>query len=289
MCSKISTSQYTQNYYNEIEKAKSLINDYDTIIIGAGSGLSSAAGLLYTGERFTSNFSDFIKAYNLTDMYSSAFYPFNSAEVEWAYWSRHININRYEQNLNSLYYDLKEIIKNKNYFVLTTNVDHCFQKHGFDKTRLFYTQGDYGLWQCSVPCHNTTYDNYNEVKEMIKQQKNLKIPTELIPYCPKCKKPMTMNLRKDNFFVEDAGWIAAKNRYDNFIKNNINDKILFLELGVGENTPGIIKYPFWQYTYKFENAKYICINLTSSYAPNEIIDKSICIKGDIKTVISQLI
>lgn len=288
MFSKIKTTQFTENYSDKIAKLKEWIGRSDTIVIGAGSGLSASAGLVYSGKRFEDNFADFIAKYNLPDMYSAGFYPFETLEEKWAYWSRHIYHNRYNQQENRAYSDLLQLVKDKNYFVITTNVDHLFQKSGFDKERLFYTQGDYGLWQCQTPCHNETYDNKEQVLQMVAQQKDMKIPTKLIPRCPKCHKPMDMNLRKDDCFVQDEGWHNALARYENFLKNNQNKEILFLELGIGNNTPSIIKYPFWQMTYHNKKAKYACLNANEAFAPKEIANKSLCIAEDIKKIITDL-
>ena len=189
-------------------------------------------------------------------MYSAGFYPYETLEEHWAYWSRYIFINRYQNPPKPVYQNLFHLVQSKDYFVLTTNVDHCFQKAGFDKQRLFYTQGDYGLWQCSKPCHNRTYDNETVVKRMVREQKAMRVPSELVPYCPLCGAPMSMNLRADSTFVEDAGWNKAANRYQNFLRQHKGQHILYLELGVGENTPGIIKYPFWNMTHQNANATY---------------------------------
>lgn len=258
-------------------------------MIGAGAGLSTSAGFTYSGKRFEDNFPDFIEKYGFRDMYSAGFYPYDTLEEYWAYWSRYIFINRYQNTPKDVYTDLYKLVKNKDYFVLTTNVDHCFQKAGFDKHRLFYTQGDYGLLQCSKPCHNKTYDNESLVHKMVAEQKNMRIPSGLIPYCPVCGAPMSMNLRADNTFVEDSGWHVAATRYQDFIHRHKEMKILYLELGVGGNTPGIIKYPFWQMTHDNPNANYICINLSEAYIPAEIRKQSICIDNDIGTVLKQLV
>ena len=250
--------------------------------------MSTAAGFSYSGDRFEKYFSDFHKKYGFSDMYSGGFYPYETLEEYWAWWSRHIWINRYAITVGKPYMDLLNIIKEKDYFVLTTNVDHQFQLAGFDKKRLFYTQGDYGLWQCSKACHNKTYDNKETVYNMVSEQKDMKIPTELIPKCPVCGAPMTMNLRCDNFFVQDKGWYAAAGRYEDFIRRHKNLHILFLELGVGANTPVIIKYPFWQMTAKNPNAIYACINYGEAVAPSEIAKQSICINKDISKVLQDL-
>lgn len=257
-------------------------------MIGAGAGLSTSAGFMYSGERFDKIFSDFKSKYGFTDMYSGGFYPYSSLEEYWAYWSRYIMCNRYSDAPKSVYNDLFELIKDKDYFVITTNVDHCFQKAGFDKKRLFYTQGDYGLFQCSRPCHNKTYDNADMVKKMFAEQRNMKIPTRLIPTCPVCGNPMTMNLRCDDSFVQDEGWNEAAQRYYDFLHKYENRKILFLELGVGANTPMIIKYPFWQMTAQNLHAVYACINNGEAECPAELKKRSICINEDIGKVITQL-
>ena len=285
MFSKIQTTKSTESYSDNIKRLKNEIDTADAIVIGAGAGLSTSSGFDYAGERFEKYFSDFHNKYGITDIYSGGFYPYETLEEYWAWWSRHILVNRYDCPVGKPYSDLLKLVKDKDYFVLSTNVDHQFQRAGFVKKRLFYTQGDYGLWQCSKACHDKTYDNEEAVKAMVEQQKNMKIPTVLIPKCPVCGAPMTMNLRCDNSFVQDEGWYAAANRYDDFIRCHSNSHILFLELGVGMNTPAIIKYPFWQMTAQNPNAVYACINLIESYCPNEIARQSICLQGDIGNIL----
>lgn len=275
-------------YSDNINKLREEIKTADAILIGAGAGLSTSAGLTYSGERFEKNFADFREKYGITDMYSGGFYPYGSLEEYWAWWSRHIYVNRYDLPAGKPYSALLELVKDKDYFVLTTNVDHQFQLAGFDKKRLFYTQGDYGLWQCSKACHNKTYDNEAQVREMVTKQKDMKIPTELIPKCPVCGAPMTMNLRCDDTFVQDEGWYSAAERYESFIRRHNGLHILFLELGVGMNTPGIIKYPFWQMTAKNPKAVYACVNRGEAYCPQEIRNQAVCIDGDIGAVLCAL-
>lgn len=277
------------NYSQQLKNLANHIKECEAIIIGAGSGLSSSAGLTYSGERFNKYFSDFINKYHLTDMYSAGFYPYESLEEYWAYWSRHIYYNRYIDAPKDTYQKLLQLVKDKDYFVLTTNVDHQFQKAGFDKKRLFYSQGDYGLWQCSKPCHQKTYDNKEIVEKMLLQQKDLKIPSSLIPYCPKCGAFMTMNLRCDQTFVQDEGWYQGQFRYNDFINKHRDLKIIYLELGVGQNTPVIIKYPFWNYTNSNKKATYVCINYGESFCPDEIKKQVILINGDIDQVINDLL
>lgn len=268
-----------------MEQIRYALQRSEAVVIGAGAGLSTAAGFTYTGERFHQYFQDFIDKYGFRDMYSGGFYPFATLNEHWAYWSRYIYVNRYSDADNGTYGRLFELVKDKDYFVLTTNVDHQFQKAGFDNKRLFYTQGDYGLFQCSEPCHNSTYHNEEIIRKMVNTQSDMKIPKELIPYCPVCGKPMSMNLRTDNTFVQDKGWYAASERYADFIGRHNNMKVLFLELGVGMNTPGIIKYPFWKMTYDNPNAVLVCINYGEVFVMPEISEKSICFDDDIREIL----
>ena len=285
MFSRIWTKPSTKSCSAQIERLKAALQDCDAVVIGAGSGLSAAAGFTYTGERFEKYFSDFAAKYGIRDMYSGGFYPFATPEEHWAYWSRYIYINRYMDVPKPVYDDLLKLVADKDYFVITTNVDHCFQKAGFDKKRLFYTQGDYGLFQCSESCCQETFENEALIREMVTRQKNMKIPTELLPACPYCGKPLTMNLRADDKFVEDEGWHRAAERYENFLRTRNGQKVLFLELGVGYNTPVIIKYPFWQMTARNPDATYVCINQGQATCPQEIEQQSICINADLGTVL----
>ena len=277
----------TGTYSDSIQRLKQALSEADAVVIGAGAGLSTSAGFTYSGERFEKYFSDFGEKYGFSDMYSGGFYPYETPEEMWAYWSRYIFINRYEDAPKPVYEHLLELVKDKDYFVITTNVDHCFQKAGFDKKRLFYTQGDYGLFQCSEPCLNVTYDNEVMIRNMVEQQKDMRIPSELIPACPNCGKPLTMNLRSDDSFVQDQGWYEASKRYNDFLHTR-RGKILYLELGVGYNTPVIIKYPFWQMTLSNPDAVYACVNYGEAACPNEIRDRSVCIDGDIGKVIEDM-
>ena len=287
-----------------MEQLRKALDDADTVILGAGAGLSTAAGFVYGGERFQRYFYDFASKYGFSEMYSGGFYPYASLEEHWAYWSRYIYINRYLDPPKPVYQDLLALVQDKDYFVLTTNVDHCFQKAGFNKKRLFYTQGDYGLFQCSEPCCQETFDNEGLVRQMVEAQGwhieadgtltepdgplKMCVPPELVPHCPHCGKPMSMNLRADETFVEDAGWHDAAERYSEFLRRHVGTKTLFLELGTGYNTPGIIKYPFWRMTAQWENARYACVNLGEAMAPSEIAAKSICLNADAAEVLEKL-
>ena len=273
----------------QIPKLKTALDEADAVVIGAGAGLSTSAGFTYDGERFQNYFADFETKYGFHDMYSGGFYPYDLPEEHWAYWSRYILINRYMDAPKPVYESLLRLVKDKDYFVITTNVDHCFQKAGFDKKRLFYTQGDYGLFQCSEPCCQETWDNEAVIRQMVAEQKDMKIPSALVPRCPHCGKPLTMNLRSDDRFVEDDGWHAAAGRYANFLRTREGQKVLFLELGVGYNTPVIIKYPFWQMTAKNPRATYACINRGEVFCPGEIADRAVCVDGDIGEVLEKVL
>lgn len=301
-------SSFTQSHSAREERITALaqaLRRYDTVIIGAGAGLSAGAGYTYSGERFRRYFRDFAERYGFSDMYTGGFHDFSTKEEFWAYWSRYIWINRYTVAPSDLYRQLLKLVSGKDYFVLTTNVDHCFQKAGFDKKRLFYTQGDYGLFQCSRPCCARTWDNRAVIEEMVRDQGYiieadgaLKVPegtvlktavsSELLPVCPVCGEPLTMNLRCDERFSEDEGWHAAAGRYQQFLERTQGKPVLYLELGVGYNTPGIIKYPFWRRTYENPHALYACLNKGQAVVPKEIAGRSLSIDDDIARSIAEL-
>lgn len=288
MFSKRLTTKSIYTYSLKIEQLRHAIDSTDAVVIGAGAGLSTSAGFVYSGERFEKYFYDFIEKYGFRDMYSAGFYPFATPEEYWAYWSRYVYINRYLDPPKPVYNDLLELVQDKNYFIITTNVDHCFQKAGFDKQRLFYTQGDYGLFQCSEPCCQETWDNEHIILQMVEQQRDMRVPPELLPVCPHCGKPMTMNLRADDTFVQDDGWYQAAKRYDGFLQSIKGKRVLFLELGVGYNTPVIIKFPFWRMTAANRKATYACVNYGEAAAPKDIRRQSICIDGDIGNALERL-
>lgn len=295
----------TEGYRDGIRELRRRLDWAETVVIGAGAGLSASAGFTYSGERFQEYFHDFQEKYGFDDMYMGGFYPYGTLEEYWAFWSRYIMINRYQDPPKPVYNQLLKLVQDKDYFVLTTNVDHCFQKAGFDKKRLFYTQGDYGLFQCSEPCHQCTYENEDAIYKMVAAQgyvidengmlilpegitPKMSVPFDLVPHCPKCGKPMSMNLRADDTFVEDEGWHRASERYADFLRRHQNTKVLFLEAAVGFNTPTIVKYSFWRMTHEWKDAMYACLNYGEAYAPNEIKKKSICINEDIGEILDKL-
>ena len=282
------TRQSTQNFSAQVDKLRDALAMADAVVVGAGAGLSTAAGYTYSGPRFSRLFGDFAARYGFSDMYSGGFYPYDTLEEHWAFWSRYVMCNRYDPIPGRVYQQLLDLLRDRDYFVLTTNVDHCFQRAGFDQRRLFYTQGDYGLFQCSRPCCQETWDNENAIRAMVDQQSDLRIPGELVPHCPHCGAPATMNLRSDGTFVEDEGWHKAAARYSEFLRRHEGMRTLYLEIGVGGNTPGIIKYPFWQMTAANPRATYACVNLGEAYAPRELERQSILIDAGANEVIARL-
>lgn len=305
MFSRRSITKATGSDSDNINRLREALDKADAVVIGAGAGLSTSAGFTYAGDRFHKYFSDFVSEYGIRDMYSGGFYPFPNMETFWGWWSRHIWVNRYMDAPKPVYDELFRLVQDKDYFVITTNVDHCFQKAGFDKHRMFYTQGDYGLFQCGEPCHQSTYDNEDSVRKMLEAQgyligKNndltvpddatlqLAVPTELIPRCPRCGKPMTMNLRSDSTFVEDEGWHIHAEYYSEFLRRHQNLKTVFLEAGIGGNTPTIVKVPFIRMTYEWPDATYVCLNDGEAFAPDEIRPKSICINDDIGNILDKI-
>lgn len=272
-----------------IQKLKNEIDNSEYILIGAGAGLSTSAGFLYDGKRFEDNFEDYIKKYGFTDMYSAGFYNFPTIEEYWAYFSLYVYINRYDIEENETYLNLYNIVKDKKYFVITTNVDGRFVDSGFDKDKIFAVQGDFSLFQCSKPCRQETFYNEKYIREMIKYKKEMKIPSELVPKCPYCQRNMSMNLRADDTFVQDKNWFEQKSNYENFLNISKDSKILFWELGVGFNTPSIIKYNFWKMTLNNKKSCYVSINLGECYCASDIEKQSICINSDIAKVLKYLI
>ena len=298
MFSRIRTTPSTSASSGQIDRLRRALWEADAVLVGAGAGLS-AAGFTYSGERFQRYFGDFAAKYGIRDMYSGGFYPFPTPEEFWAYWSHYILLNRYQDPPKPVYQDLRRLLAGKDYFVLTTNVDHCFQKAGFEKKRLFYTQGDYGLFQCAGPCRQETFGNedailaqgfaLDAVGALIPPEKPaMAVPARLLPRCPHCGRPLVPNLRCDETFAEDEGWHQAAERYESFLRSRSGQKLLFLELGVGYNTPSIIKYPFWHMTANNPKATYACLNLGQTAAPPAIQSQSILLDGDIGETLQAL-
>lgn len=280
-----------EDYDKQIKKAAKMIKEADAVLIGAGAGLSTAAGLTYSGQRFEDNFQEFIEKYHspyMSDMYSAGFYPFPSEEAKWGYWSKHSMINRILPQALPLYKQVYELVKGKESFVLTTNVDHQFYKAGFKDEDIFATQGDYGEIQCARGCHPKVYDAIDMFIQMDQARKNCEVPSYMVPRCPVCGGVMAMHLRCDNTFVEDEHWHLQSERYGDFLRRNKNQKVVLLELGVGFNTPGIVKFSFWRMTAENPWAVYACVNLGEAGAPREIANRSICIDGDIGEVLKKL-
>lgn len=275
----------------QIKRAAAFIGEAETILIGAGAGASASAGLTYGGSRFQEHFGEFIEKYGskyMTDMYAAGFYPFPTQEAKWGYWSKHSMLNRFLPPALPLYQQLYELVKEKDYFVLTTNVDHQFHKAGFSPERIFAVQGDYGNIQCEKGCHPKIYEAEDLFYRMDQARHDCEIPSHLVPKCPVCGGNMTMHLRCDQYFVEDEYWHEAAGRYRDFLNKLGKKRSVLLELGVGFNTPGIIKYPFWQMTAENPKAAYVCVNYREAFCPKEIEGQSVCIDGDIGEVLKQL-
>ncbi|MGI6230537.1 MAG: SIR2 family NAD-dependent protein deacylase [Tractidigestivibacter sp.] len=304
MSSQTLTLASTRNFSAELARLQEAFDQADAIVVGAGAGLSTAAGFTYSGERFERWLGPWRKRYGFSDMYSGGFYPYDTLAEFWGYWSKSILANRYEAGVGKTYQQLVDLLSERDHFVLTTNVDHQLQLASEPHDKLFYTQGDYGLFQCSKPCHAKTYDNEQQVRAMaaavdekIAAQRaagvsdealDLSVPEELVPHCPVCGRPMTTNLRCDDSFVEDKGWHEASRRYDRYLRKHSHGRVLYLELGVGGNTPGIIKLPFWRRVAENREATYACVNLGESFAPSQIADRSILLDADIAQVVDAL-
>ena len=302
---RLSCCRRDGDFETQTRRIRETLGAADAVVIGAGAGLSTSAGYTYAGDRFERWFADFAARFGITDMYSGGFYPFPDAETRWAWWSRHIYVNRLAPIPKPVYDDLLTLVKDKDYFVLTTNVDHCFQRAGFDKQRLFYTQGDYGLLQTADGLDGETYDVTDRIPAMLEAQGfqrgtdgvyqppedaaslAMRVPSALVPR-DSTGREMKMNLRADDTFVEDAGWRRASAAYADFLRRHEGRKVVFLELGVGANTPVIIKYPFWQMTLENENATYVCLSRSSAFCPDAIADRSICLNHDVGAVLEHL-
>ncbi|WP_404331898.1 Sir2 silent information regulator family NAD-dependent deacetylase [Mesobacillus maritimus] len=274
------------SYETRIGMAKKKMEEAEYILLGGGAGLSAAAGITYSGKRFTDHFGPFIEKYGFSDLYTSSFYPFETEEEKWAYWAKHITLNRYELGATKLYIDLFQLVKDKSYFVISTNVESQFVKAGFPSDKVFEIQGDYSYLQCEKGCHDTLYDNELWVKEMIANTTDCKIPSKLVPTCPVCGGEMDVNLRKNQYFVQDEKWAESDKLYKNFLQESEGKKVVYLELGVGFNTPGIIRYPFERMTYHNENATLIRLNREHPEGFEETEGRTIAFTEDMQQVVS---
>ena len=277
-----------EEYNSRIIQAKQAIKQADYIIIGAGSGLSTAAGLLYSGEKFEKDFKEFIEKYHLDNLYSASFYEFKTQEEKWAFFAKMIKLNRYNEKTLKLYQELYEIVKNKEYFVLSTNVDGQFYNSGFDKDKVFEVQGDYSYLQCENACHNKLYNNKELVEKWLRNTKNCKIPSDLVMKCPVCGGNMDMNLRKDANFVQDENWYRQSEKYEDFLSRSKGKNVVLLEIGVGFNTPGIIRFSFEQMTANIEKTTLIRINKDYPNPMLEIENKTISFDEDTNKIIEDL-
>ncbi|MCI8508515.1 MAG: Sir2 silent information regulator family NAD-dependent deacetylase [Lachnospiraceae bacterium] len=278
-------------YEEQIRLAAKMIKASDMVLIGAGAGASAAAGLTYSGKRFTVNFSEFIEKYgfaNMPDMYAAGFYPFPTEEAKWGYWSKHSMINRFLPPALPLYQMLYQMVQGKEHFVLTTNVDHQFQKAGFADENIFATQGDYGMIQCEKGCHAKTYDAEELFRQMEQARHDCVIPSYMIPKCPVCGGNMAMHLRCDQYFVEDKHWHEAAARYEAFLERMADQKTVLLELGVGFNTPAIIRFPFEKMMREYHHFSLIRLNLKEAFIPKSVKERAVGINMDMEQVIAHL-
>lgn len=276
------------SYESRLQQAKNAIEDAEYIVIGGGAGLSDAAGLKYTGTRFTDNFQPFIEKYGFTDLYSSSFYPFETQEERWAYWAKHISLNRYEQKATKVYKDLLNLVKNKPYFAITTNVEYQFHKAGFDNNKIWMVQGDYGYLQCAKACHGKLYHNERQVADMVANTSDCKVPTHLVPKCPVCGGDMDVHVHSNLYFIQGELWSKKQQDYLQFLENCIGKRVVYLELGVGFNTPGIIRFPFEQLTEQNMKAKLIRINRDDSEGQEKNKHKTIVFTENMGEIISRL-
>lgn len=277
------------SYKEQIKAAAAALEEAECVLMGAGAGLSAAAGLTYSGKRFAEHFPEFIEKYGMTDMYSAGFYPFPDEEARWGYWSRHVCVNRIEPEALPLYKKLYELIKDKKYFVLTTNADHQFYKAGYGEDKIFATQGDYGLIQCRRGCHPKTYDDREMMIQMDQAEKDCRIPSYMVPKCPVCGGPMAMNLRCDQYFVEDAAWHEAEERFGMFLSECRKKKVVLLELGIGFNTPTIVRFPFEKLARENRNMTLLRLNLNEAVVPESLGGRAIGINADMEKSISDIL
>ena len=274
-----------------IEKARVTLAKAERVLIGAGAGLSTAAGLTYSGGRFRRYFSSFIERYGMTDMYSAGFYPFPTDADRWAYWAHHAWVNCLGVGATSLYRQIFTWVQSRDYFVITTNVDKQFEKAGFESTRLFETQGDYAHIQCAQGCHSKIYENetvFRAIEEDTEWGKRTRVMDEfLLPRCPVCGGRMGMHLRCDNTFIQTNAWYEAKARYDAFVAEMLEKPTVLLELGVGWNTPVWIRMPFERLSVALD-IPLVRMNFGESYVDPSIL-KGVGVDGDIAQLLPRVL
>lgn len=263
-----------------------LVDEAEAIVIGIGAGMSAAAGFTYVGKRFTDAFPDFISKYRFFDMLQASLFEYEDLQEYWAFQSRFSLLNFFDQPVGQAYLNLRKIIKGKNYHIITTNADNAFYAAEYDMDKVFRIQGEYGLWQCVNHCHQQTYQNEALIREMVEKQSHMKVPKELVPYCPKCGAPLEVNKRTiEKGMVEDSHFHEQKHRYEQFINDNNGKKVLYLEIGVGHTTPQLIKQPFQQMTEDNEQALFVTMNQKDYFIPRNIRSRTIRLDKDIAEIL----
>ena len=277
-----------QTTTTEAEQLAALIQESDAIVVGIGAGMSAADGFLYIGERFEHAFPDFIEKYQLLDMLQASLYDFEDWEEYWAFQSRFVALNYLDQPLGASYVYLRELLAQKPHHIITTNADNAFAIAGYDSNNVFHIQGEYALWQCSNHCHQQTYRDDAKIRQMIAEQTNMRIPSELIPRCPKCNAPFEINKRnEEKGMVEDADFHAQAKRYHAFLDAHSKGKVLYLEIGVGHTTPQFIKHPFQQRVAENPDALFVTLNHKHYRIPLAIRPQTVQFTGHIAELIQQ--
>lgn len=279
------------NYIEKIQHLSELIYNTDAIVIGGGSGLSSAAGYnhYHWSSVFLKQMGVFQEHYGFTSPFAGFYHCFSSLEEQWAYYAAYTRAIQ-TADIGKPYLDLKNIIGNKPHFIITTNIDGQFERV-FSTKHICDFQGNFRYFQCSQPCHDTIYNNETSIEKIFFNINKFRVPSELVPRCPKCGRQMVPWVRDDAFLEGESWKLSLKNYYDfleKWLLQNNSSKVLLLELGVGDMTPSIIKLPFWEITEKNANVTYVCINKNKSSMPMHIKDKSLHITGDLSLVLEEL-
>lgn len=272
-----------------LERVSAALAKTPAVLIGGGAGLSAAAGIDYSGDAFRRAFADYIARYGFSDLYSSGFYPFPTEAERWAYWARHVDYAAVKPPAMPLYVRLLELVRGKEYFVITTNVDAQFEKAGFAPERLFAVQGDYREMQCANACHRKVYSNLDAVQRILETTQDLTIPAGSVPRCPVCGGRMEMHLRIDEHFIEDEKWHRAARRYEEFLAGHAKGETVLLELGVGFNTPTIIRYPFEELAFFNRGALLVRLNRENIPLRLPIQSRTVTITEPMQAVVAQLL